>query len=287
MEEYQLKAGNYVTSEYQKKREAYEAKKMASVNTWVKYEMAARRIQKAYISWRRPSLLFKNKTMTSSFMDKKSSIMRQHTVVIPNTIHSFNRILTGRASFSEYMTLWRAVADFRRLYPAHATDLIVKTLIEAGGDVGKTTNLLGSQEYCLKHQSDLPVKLKELFLPPVTISKGGALSSAQSVAIGAIDDTLHSAAVGAASAMHGSKMDLIRTLRERQRQLKRSELLEVLSSTIATSYFSKHHYGTKNHHTLQKAVNKASSVKLKYQMLRSVELSSSIHCLTAERKKKK
>ena len=69
----------------------------------------------------------------------------------------------------------------------------------------------------------------------------------------------------------GRRVELIKSLRERQRFLQKCELIDILNGTMALSYFSTNHSGSLLNNPNKKQISKVPnklSVKMKYQNLK-------------------
>jgi hypothetical protein len=128
------------------------------IRQWVRFELAARKIQRAWRSWQR---LLKLRALLKS----RRGPVRLVTPASESLSACFKNIVQGRASFDDKMTLWRAVAELRRSHSSPCTDLILRALIEAKGEHARASCLLGMKEFCESSKAVLSPKLKDLFLP--------------------------------------------------------------------------------------------------------------------------
>eukprot|EP01036_Dinobryon_divergens_P023514 gene23514-31865_t len=123
------------------------------------------------------------------------------------------------------MVVWRAVLDLRRLHSKLSVDILIKALIEAEGEFNRANILLGSKEFRSKNAAELPVIVRNLFLP---LSSSPIDSST----------TMGRKNTESRSASSSGRMKLLRALREQQRIIKRDELVHAVDYIVSSSYFS-------------------------------------------------
>ena len=204
---------------------------------WINKTLSAIRIQKCFRNWKvrlayissKYSVPFKSKQQQSCGQGLKLSDCFQNTI-------------SNTATLEEKMLVWRSIIELRRSHKANSTDTIIKGIIEAEGDLQRSAVLLGTKEFYQKQKSDLPNKLRKLFLPLYLSPKisddllqNGWMDYSYSINERSNENPTTS----------NSRISLIRSLREKQKLLKKKKLFDSLNTALNTSYFSKNHFGSK------------------------------------------
>ncbi len=65
-------------------------------------------------------------------------------------LHSFQSILQENANIYHKFYFWRMVIDLRYNFPYLPTELLIKALIDAKGDVTRANHMLSNEDYCLQ-----------------------------------------------------------------------------------------------------------------------------------------
>lgn len=234
------------------------------VHWWVQYEVAARKIQRAFRSWNiarqfRRNYSRKLKMALSSFM------------YLPTLEDSFRNIVAEACTFENKACLWRAAVELRRAHKIHNTDLIMRSLIDSAGDQSRSVVLLGTKDYSLLNKADIPNKLRKMFLPTLEMRTevdpyrkllATSLRKLPGNETMAGDDTSY-------SAVRQNNVNIIRSLRgikgkqivyEKSREQQRAELFSILNSVVERSFFSRNHFGSKDHKKSQKVPQTATVV---------------------------
>ena len=189
---------------------------------WAIQSLAAMKIQQVYRNWRIWRRYYLNK-INCNRKSSSSSQMFSRTLQPLNIC--FECVVSRKAHIEQKMVVWRAVLDLRRLHSKLSVDILIKALIEAEGEFNRANILLGSKEFRSKNAAELPVIVRNLFLP---LSSSPIDSST----------TMGRKNTESRSASSSGRMKLLRALREQQRIIKRDELVHAVDYIVSSSYFS-------------------------------------------------
>lgn len=139
-----------------------------------RYQRAALTIQWAYRSYRVLQLSRKRLANFSGldYLENKHLISGASPAAV-ETKERWKRLLSGEATFQEKTDLWRNIVELRRAY-GYSTDLCLKALLHANGDLTRALSMIGNQEFSFRYGSDkLPTEVYAMFLPTIasTIKK--------------------------------------------------------------------------------------------------------------------
>jgi hypothetical protein len=135
----------------------------------------------------------------------------------------FQAVISDAANLEEKMVVWRSVIEMRRSDGGASTDLLLKALVESEGDLNRSIHLLNNKDFVRQNASDLPSKVRNIFLPvnPATLlPKSGSQSMRE-------------------GKNRVGRVDLIRSLREQQKQARKEALINAVNAAVISSYFSK------------------------------------------------
>jgi hypothetical protein len=234
------------------------------VHWWVHYELAAKRIQRAFRRWNCACQFRRN-------YSRKQKILSTTPVYTPSLEESFRSIVSGQCTLEHKLCFWRAAVELRRAHKIHSTDLIIRALIDSAGDQSRAVVLLGTKDYALLNKADVPVKLRRMFLPTVEARKATLdpyrvllASSVRHLNSGEYEDGEHTAF----SAVRQNNINVVRALKnakgqrivyERSREQTREELFSILNAVVERSYLSKNHHGSKEFAKTQRTQHPAST----------------------------
>lgn len=192
---------------------------------WAIQSLAAMKIQQVYRNWRIWRRYYLNKINCNR---KGSSRSQMFSRTLQPLNICFECVISRKAHIEQKMVVWRAVLDLRRLHSKLSVDILIKALIEAEGEFNRANILLGSKEFRSKNAAELPVIVRNLFLPlsssPIDNSTTMGRKNTESLKCG--------------SASSSGRMKLLRALREQQRIIKRDELVHAVDYIVSSSYFS-------------------------------------------------
>ena len=92
---------------------------------------------------------------------------RNHTLKDDSVTENWKEVISGHGTFEERMVMWRGVIELRRAHPSFNSELCIRALTLAGGDIQRALVLIGYPEFYMKFQAapDIPRYLRECFLP--------------------------------------------------------------------------------------------------------------------------
>ena len=197
---------------------------------WAIQSFAAMKIQQVYRNWRiwRTYYLIKiNRSIRSSSCRQTFARTLQPLNVC------FESVISRNASTEQKMVVWRSVIDLRRLHSKLSVDIIIKALIEAEGEFNRANILLGSKDFRCKNAAELPIIVRNLFLPlacrPILNVTSSATTGRRST---------ESMKGTTSSSSSSGRMKFLKALREQQRMIKRDDLVNAVDQIVSSSYFS-------------------------------------------------
>lgn len=243
---------------------------------WMRYELSAIKIQRLYRCWKF-STQFRNNI--------KRKILRKENkqVAYPTLLESFRSVANEEAKYEETMSLWRSAIEMRKAHNSHSTDLIIKAMVEAKGDLSRAITLMGTKEFVMTNQNDLNPKLRKIFLPVPSTRHRSVFNTGEEHrnshnsriygSTGSSFTTVNSSA--------GNNIDLIRSLREKKRQSRKQELFDILEAVLAKSYFSKIHINSQSKKDVKKLqkVPSTTTIRAHHAQVSTAQLSNTIEML--------
>jgi hypothetical protein len=233
------------------------------VHWWVQYELAAKRIQRAFRRWNCACQFRRN-------YSRKQKILLTTPAYTPTLEESFRGVVSGQCTLENKLCIWRAAVELRRAHKIHSTDLIIRALIDSAGDQSRAVVLLGTKDYALLNKADVPVKLRRMFLPSMESRKAVLdpyrdllASSVRHLNRSRYDDGENAAF----SAVRQNNINVVRALKnangqriiyEKSREQMREELFSILNAVVERSYLSKNHHGSKEFAKTQKTQHPAT-----------------------------
>ncbi|RYH19956.1 hypothetical protein EON65_25095 [archaeon] len=219
------------------------------LNVWIKHELAAIKIQRVVRQWLfhyRCKRSFKVKGLASigygrhRFFHKTSDDLSPHP---PSASDCIQALIAQKADWTHQTAFWRIIIDIKRSFPTTTTDLIVKALLEANGEVSRAMILLGTKEFCLQHKKPISENIKSLLLPHLEPAEASfhnplldLISSKSKV------QTSGSSSGNADLLAHWAEnrrrnVDMVRSLRVQHRKKMRQEFVNKISYIIEKAYF--------------------------------------------------
>lgn len=212
---------------------------------WIRYELAARKIQRNYRQWRQyfytyrriklNSLKRLNRSYDLSYKYSKVDRSRQ-------ALDNFQAVIQQTATFDNKCAFWRKLIDLKKSFPDRNTDNIIRAMIEANGDMSRSMILLGSKEFLMQNSQSLPSTVKSVFIPFV-----GPFNQQASNYDAKFTKTLFSSTnkfadtstpVGPSTPdKRGRNTEFIRSLRNQHVQRKKQDLMDTFMRVIEKSYF--------------------------------------------------
>ena len=194
---------------------------------WAIQSLAAMKIQQVYRNW---------KIWRTYYLTKiNRNIRSRHTFVrtLQPLNSCFESVISRNASPEQKMVVWRSVIDLRRLNSKLSVDIIIKALIEAEGEFNRANILLGSKDFRCKNAAELPLIVRNLFLPlacrPILNVTSSATTGRRST---------ESMKGTTSSSSSSGRMKFLKALREQQRMIKRDDLVNAVDQIVSSSYFS-------------------------------------------------
>ena len=195
---------------------------------WAIQSVAAMKIQQVYRNW---------KIWRTYYLIKiNRNIRSRHTFArtLRPLNSCFESVISRNASPEQKMVVWRSVIDLRRLNSKLSVDIIIKALIEAEGEFNRANILLGSKDFRCKNAAELPLIVRNLFLPlacrPIlNVTTSSATTGRRST---------ESMKGGTSSSSSSGRMKFLKALREQQRMIKRDDLVNAVDQIVSSSYFS-------------------------------------------------
>jgi len=179
-------AGSRLAQAIQRKLRGNQARADARALRFARYQRAALTIQYSYRAYR--VLQISRRKMVASdgnenFNTNTHMIAGIRPIAEENK-ERWKRLLSGDATFQEKTDMWRSIVELRRAY-GYSTDLCVKALLHANGDLTRALSIIGNQEFNFRYGSDkLPTEIYTMFLPTiaktVTTQKNHNISSSSS-----------------------------------------------------------------------------------------------------------
>lgn len=225
---------------------------------WVQYELSATKIQRAFRSWNYARQFRRN-------YSRKLKILSGTTSNVPNLEESFRNIVSEDSTFDNKMCFWRAAVELRRAHKVHRTDLIIRALIDSGGDQSRAVVLLGTKDYAFLNKADVPMKLRRMFLPSMD-SRTDTVDPCRPLMAESLRNMTRGVNEDGGDTFGGrqNSVNIIRALRgakgkqivyEKSREQRRAELFSILNSVVERSFLSKNHFGSKEHKRAQKVLH--------------------------------
>ena len=140
---------------YRGAKARYEVK----VFRYYRWQHAAQVIQIAYRRYR--LLLIVNKAKVT----KKNTLKQKKTEVIQLSSSLLKHIHNSHGSYEEKMTFWRSVLELRRAHGTYDTEVLIKAIVAAKGDLNRALVLMGNEQFALMQLADFAPRKKELYLP--------------------------------------------------------------------------------------------------------------------------
>lgn len=225
------------------------------VQWWVQYEIAARKIQRAFRCWNSARHFRRS-------YSRKMKIELASKPVFPTLEDSFRNVIAEDASFDNKMTVWRAAIELRRAHKAHSTDLILRALIDSGGDLSRAIVLMGTKDYALLNKGELPSKLRRIFLPKLETQTISVENPFQPMLMASLRKTMNLNHICDDDnnpmnniSFKQNSVNIIRSLRglkgkqivyEQSREEKRAELFLILNTVVERAFMSANHVGSKD-----------------------------------------
>lgn len=198
---------------------------------WAIQSLSAMKIQQAYRNWRIWRRYYLNQINRNRKISSTNNHMFARTLQPLN--FCFECVISRKARIEQKMVVWRAVLDLRRLHPKLSVDILIKALIEAEGEFNRANIMLGSKDFRCKNAAELPLIVRNLFLP--LSSRPIDNSTSMNTTTIARRNT-ESIKFGPSSS--SGRIKLLRALREQQRIIKRDELVHAVDYIVSSSYFT-------------------------------------------------
>jgi hypothetical protein len=261
------------------------------IHRWAQFEIAAQKIQRIFRSWN-CARNFRRNYARKLHLDAQSENFQ------PSLEEAFRNIIADDSTFEDKMSFWRGVVELRRAHKAHSTDVIIRALIDSKGDLNRSISLLGVKDFVHVHRADLPIKLRNMFLPVLESNppQSTALtellmeSMRKSLDLNRLngqveDDDANPFITGGVQ----NRVNVVRALRtinswnsgtsskgkniiyQQDPRERKQELFNILNSALKTTYFTKNHFGNKDFKKLQKLPSAAASESSKAIINRHTE----------------
>jgi hypothetical protein len=218
---------------------------------WIRYELAARKIQRRYRQWRMYWMLYRRIKLNGMKRLNRSYDISDRTGRIHNpriAVDNFQSILKQSANFNDKCSFWMKVIDLKRTFPDKSTDILLRSLIEANGDSNRAQILLGSSDFIFQNNQPLPSSVRSIFVPHVgpfeqqpskydlKFTKLLLISTNRlaNVISPEYDEPRGSPE---ASMRYTRNMDLIRSLRGQHVQQRKQELMDTFMKIVDRGYF--------------------------------------------------
>ena len=134
-----------------------------------RYQTAALTIQWAYRSYRVMALTKRHVTSSSS-LDASKKLNDSMLPGVAESKERWKRLLAGTGTFEDKTDLWRHIIEIRRAY-SYSTDICIKALLHAEGDVSRALTIVGNAEFNFRYGSDvLPPDMYAMFFPTISRS---------------------------------------------------------------------------------------------------------------------
>ncbi len=257
----------------------------ARLKLWMSYELSAIKIQRLYRCWKFSHAFRSN-------IARKLNMKKYKLNSVPNLSDCFKRIINEESTHEEKMNFWRSIIELRKAHNTHSTDTLIKALVESKGDLSRAITLIGTKEFVAVNTTDLTIKVRKLFLPipslrhrdiNLTNNSNYHNNRPNHTNLNSSSTNPFSQTTNLLPTSASNNIDLIRSLREKKRQSKKSELHDVLNSVLARAYFSKNHANKSSKQDvkkLQKQVN-THTVKAKQSRRNRLELEQTMNYLSA------
>ena len=231
------------------------ARKRVILLRWERFQRAAYVIQHKYRTYRLQDAFRKAIHRRLESRKKKNMILLKNQRRDDTDSKSKNiieNIFGVRASFEDKLAFWRKAVELRRAHNQYPTDVIMKSLIAAKGELNRGLVLIGNVDFALRQLSDLPSKVRKTLLPIEPGFEDDAFGT------NTFNHTLLSNSISSTLSQHGNtQVDVIRALKlrqeiqrkeenERQGRIRRGEYCEGgidVSKVVSKCYFSKHFKG--------------------------------------------
>ncbi len=231
------------------------ARKRVILLRWERFQRAAYVIQHKYRTYRLQDAFRKAIHRRLESRRKKNLIILKNQRRDDTDSKSKNiieNIFSIRASFEDKLAFWRKAVELRRAHNQYPTDVIMKSLIAAKGELNRGLVLIGNVDFALRQLSDLPSKVRKTLLPIEPGFEDDAFGT------NTFNHTLLSNSISSTLSQHGNtQVDVIRALKlrqeiqkkeehERQGRTRRGEYCEGgidVSKVVSKCYFSKHFKG--------------------------------------------
>lgn len=179
-------AGTRLAQALQRKLRGNQARSDARALRFERYQRAALTIQWAFRAYR---MLQISRRKIISTNGNENFNVNPHMIagirpIAEENKERWKRLLNGEATFQEKTDMWRSIIELRRAY-GYSTDLCVKALLHANGDLSRAQSIIGNQEFSFRYGSDkLPTEIYAMFLPTIAktvqAQKGSNLSASSS-----------------------------------------------------------------------------------------------------------
>lgn len=213
---------------------------------WIRYELAARKIQRNYRQWRQYYYTYRRIKINSLKRLNRSYDLSYKYSKVDRSRHvldNFQAVIQQNATFDNKCAFWRKLIDLKKAFPDRHADVIIRAMIEANGDMTRSTILLGSKEFLMQNSQSLPSAVKSVFIPFVGPFNQQA-SNYDAKFIKTLFVSTNKFGNSSASSMgpsspdkRGRNTDFIRSLRNQHVQRKKQELMDTFMRVIEKSYF--------------------------------------------------
>jgi hypothetical protein len=136
------------------------------LRNWIRYELAARKIQRNFRQWRK--YVYFHRHMKLNAIRRLQRNIGVSSIQTSSIFHSFKAVMQQTADNQDKFVFWRQVIDLRRSFPDFTPDLLIKALMEAKGDINRAQTLLGNKEFYMQnHEPPLPSTVRAMCIPTV------------------------------------------------------------------------------------------------------------------------
>jgi len=113
---------------------------------------SVKRIQRTYRRWK---------------MFQFARMRRTHNLKDDTIEGNWKEVITGHGTIDERMITWRSIIELRRAHPTFDTDLCIRALTLAEGDLQRALVIIGYPEFYMKFQvaPEIPKYQRDCFLP--------------------------------------------------------------------------------------------------------------------------
>lgn len=161
------------------------------VKLWIKYELAARKIQRNYrryyttrsngLEAQRLKIKLKSLQRLNRAFDlpylmsgghgkdaaKLNTSAPSNSKATTSIAGALQAIIEHSDNKEDKFFLWRTIIDLRRNNPTLSVDLLIKALMEAHGDLSRASLIMSNREFLAQNKTPMPNSIKNLLLPSI------------------------------------------------------------------------------------------------------------------------